>query len=190
VTRPALAVGLLLLLAAARPAAAEAARPDPPRWRLRAALSAGVGGSWEQGEGLTVFPVSLELGARLYGPLSLTVLGTGVLMGAAHEACGALKRANAALGAVGLRVDFANRKSASWVSPFIEAHAGVGGQQSWGADVGGGECPASPVFATGGARVGLDAWLGRVAVTVAAAFDWLPAAPPISVSLGATILLY
>jgi hypothetical protein len=46
------------------------------------------------------------------------------------------------------------------------------------------------VFATGGAKLGLDIWLGRVAVTVAATYDWLPTAQPISVALGATLALY
>jgi len=170
-------------------AGAPRARPiDPPRWRLRAALSSGVGGSRDGGEGVTVFPVALELGVRLYGPLSLTVAGQAVLMGATYSACGEQRRANAALGTAGLRLDFGNRRSAAWVVPFMEVHAGLGGQ-SGGHELGG-ACPGPGVFGTGGARLGIDVWLGRVAVTLAGTFDYLPQAPPVAVALGATVILY
>jgi hypothetical protein len=182
--------GALILLLAAGVARAETAAvaKDPPRWRLRGALTAGFGGTRDRDTSHMVFPLTLEFGVRLWGPLSLAVAGQGVLMGGAYEACGELQRANAALGTAGLRLDFGNGKSASWLVPFVEAHGGVGGQD--GGRPQGGECPAPGVFGTGGVRLGLDAWLGRVAVTVAAAFDYLPNAPPISVAIGATVALY
>jgi hypothetical protein len=33
-------------------------------------------------------------------------------------------------------------------------------------------------------------WLGRVAVTVVASYDWLPTAMPFAFGLGATFVLY
>lgn len=169
-------------------AAAEVKVPrDPPRWRVRAALLQGAGGAADGPRAVAVFPASLELGARLVGPLSVTVAAHGVLMGAQHLACGEPRRANAAFGTAGLRIDLANGKSASWAAPFFEVHGGVGAQA--GREVGG-TCSSGGVFGTGGARVGLDAWLGRAAVTVSAAFDYLPRASPISILLGATVILY
>jgi hypothetical protein len=158
------------------------ATPEVPRWRVRGALLSGVGGSSAGGELLTVFPMTLELGVRIHGGLSATVSGQGVLMGATYTACGEERRANAAFGTAGLRFDFANDKSASWIAPFLEVHAGAGGQ------AGGRTCDGNGVFGTGGAKLGFDVWLGRVAVTMALAIDYLPEAPPVSFALGATVI--
>jgi hypothetical protein len=161
---------------------------DPPRWRVRGGLSMGFGGGRDAGQSVAMFPTTLEVGVRLFGPLSLDVGATGVLAGEAYLACGELRRPSAAFGALGLRADLANGKSASWVAPFVEAHAGVGGQGG-GRELDG-ACAPPRVFGTGGARVGLDAWLGRVAVTVAVGYDYLPSVQSAAVSLGATTVLY
>jgi hypothetical protein len=162
--------------------------PDPPRWRLRAALTSGVAGSRDADQSVTVFPTTLELGARLFGPLSVTVAAQGVLVGEEYTACGATRRPNAILGAGGLRVDFANGRSGSWASPFLEAHAGVGHQGAPRET--NGVCDGDPTFFTGGVKLGVDVWLGRAAVTVAAAWDWLPTAMPIGMQIGLSYVLY
>jgi hypothetical protein len=179
----------MLLVLAAVPARGEPPLPlDPPRWRLRAALTTGVGGSSDGGQAVAVFPTQLEFGARIFQPLSVTVAGEGVLVGEEYDACGKTRRPNAILGAAGLRVDFANGKSASWLAPFLEAHVGVG-RQGPGREVDG-VCTGIQVFPTGGGRIGFDAWLGRAAVTVVASYDYLPTAMPIALSIGATFILY
>jgi hypothetical protein len=162
--------------------------PDPPRWRLRAALTTGVGGARDAGDSVTVFPTTLELGVRLFGPLSVTVGAQGVLVGEQYDACGKTERPNAILGAAGLRVDFANGRSASWAAPFVEAHAGVG-RQGAPREVNG-VCDGPSDFFTGGAKLGVDVWLGKVAVTVVATWDWLPTAMPFGAQLGASFVLY
>jgi hypothetical protein len=159
---------------------------DPPRWRLRATLSTGVGVAL--GPRAVSFPTHLDLGARIWGPLSVTLSGTAVLSSRQVSTCGTTERPNAALGAVGLRADLRNGRSASWVDPFIEAHVGVGGQAAYGEP--GDPCGGSRVFATGGGRIGLDAWLGRVAITAQLSYDDLPVAAPIAISLGASVILY
>ena len=50
-------------------------------------------------------------------------------------------------------------------------------------------CAGPRVFATGGARVGVDAWLGKVAITAQVSYDYLPVGAPLAVSLGASVLL-
>ncbi len=81
---------------------------EVPRWRVRGALTSGVGGARDFGETITVFPITLELGVRLSGGLSATVAGQGVLMGATTTACGEERRANAGGGTGGLGIHFAN----------------------------------------------------------------------------------
>jgi len=162
--------------------------PDPPRWRFRMALTTGVAGSRDAEQSVTVFPTTLELGARLFGPLSVTLGAEGVLVGEQYQACGKLERPNAIVGGAGLRVDFANGKSASWAAPFLEAHAGAGRQG--GAREVDGVCDGAQSFFTGGAKLGVDVWLGRVAVTVVATWDWLPTAMPFGAQLGASFILY
>jgi hypothetical protein len=177
-----------LLLCAAVPAGAAEGKPvDPPRWRLRLGVTQGVAGSRLADQAVAVFPTTVELGVRIWGPLSITAALGGVLVGGTYASCGDLTRPNAVLGTAGLRVDFANGKSASWAAPFVELHAGVAGQPG-GPDLNG-ICQRGGAVGTGGLKLGLDAWLGRVAVTVAFVFDYLPVAPPIGAALGATILL-
>jgi hypothetical protein len=161
---------------------------DPPRWRLRGELSTGFGGGRSGGATLAMFPTSVALSARVWGPLSFDLHVEGVLAGEAYFACGGLRRPNAALGGVGLRADLAHGKSAPWVDPFVELRGGVGGQGR-GRDVDG-ACGGAMVFGTGGARVGLDAWLGRVAVTVAIGYDYLPIGQALALSLGAATVLF
>ena len=178
--RIAACVALVTTLAAT---AAQADDPPKPRrrgWRVRATLMSGFGGSYDH-RSVAAFPTTLELGVRIWGPLSFTTGATGVLSGDYYTDCGQPRRANAILGHAGLRVDFNNRKSDSWLDPFVEAHGGIGGQK--------GNCSSSGLFGSGGVRAGLDVWLGRVAVTVAVAFDWTPIAPPASGYLGATFIL-
>ncbi len=53
-----------------------------------------------------------------------------------------------------------------------------------------GACPATATFATAGARAGFDAWLGRGAVTVAVAFDYLPIGSSVSFVLGSSFVVF
>lgn len=178
---------LLALLTAPVRADPRLLPPDPPRWRLRAALTSGAGGG-VTGDRATLFPTTLVFGARLWKPLSIDLAAQAVIAGEQYQACGRPRRPNAILGAGGLRVDFANGRSASWVAPFVEAHLGVG-RQGPGREENG-LCTGPPTFFTGGARAGIDVWLGRVAVTVMVSYDYLPAASPISVSLGGSVVLF
>lgn len=162
--------------------------PLPPRWRLRASLSEGVGGGADGGHAVTLFPTTLEVGLRVWKPLSLTVAADAVLAGEEYQACGHTRRPNAVLGTAGVRVDWANEHGDSWLDPFFEVHAGVGRQGPPREQ--NGVCDGVQVFASAGAKLGLDVWLGRVAVTVAATWDWLPTAAPASIALGATVKLY
>ena len=160
---------------------------DPPRWRVRGQISTGAGigiGGVRQ----AIFPTTLELGARIWGPLSVSLSGAAILATRQVQSCGEAVRPNAGIGGIGLRANLANGKSASWVDPFIEAHVGVGGQAAFAEP--GEPCGGPRVFATGGARVGLDAWLGRVAVTAQVGYDSLPTGAPLSISLGASMILY
>lgn len=180
--RLATVVALLLTLRAS------AAELDPPRWRVRAALTQSVAGGSDAGSLITLFPFVLELGVRFWGPLSFTASAQGIVAGEAYRACGREVRPNAALGTVGLRVDFLNTKASSWVAPFVEVHGGVGGQA--GGHESEGVCKSPGAFGTGGARVGFDVWLGKAAVTIAATWDWLPMAAPLGLGLGVTFILY
>src|SRR4029078_1449701 len=92
------------------------------------------------------FPTQLELGARLWGALSLSLAGMALLSSREVSSCGASARPNAALGGLGLRADLSNSRSASWIDPFIEAHAGVGGQAGYAEP--GDPCGGPRVFAT------------------------------------------
>jgi hypothetical protein len=162
--------------------------PDPPRWRVRAALVTGVGGSRDQDQAVTLFPTTLDLGARLFGPLSAALAAEAVLVGEEYDACGRTRRPSAILGTAGLRVDFFNGKSAPWADPFVEAHAGVGRQGAPREQ--NGVCSGPPTFATGGGKLGVDVWLGRAAVTVVASYDWLPTAMPFAVSVGLSFIIH
>jgi hypothetical protein len=169
--------------------AAPAPRPDPPRWRLRATLAQGFGGS-RLGDGRYVarFPTLLELGLRLWGPLSVDGAVTGTLAGEYSTRCGRGVRPNAATGALGLRADLANGRAAGWLDPWVEVHAGLGGQA--GAREVPGACPTATTFATAGARAGFDFWLGRGAVTVALQYDYLPVGSALSFLLGGSVIAY
>jgi hypothetical protein len=165
------------------------ARADPPRWRLRASLLQGFGGGRTADDSIAArFPTTLDLGARIWGPLSLAATVTGTLAGESDSACGSAVRPSAIAGALGLRADLANGRSASWIDPWVEAHGGIGEQAGVHARPGG--CRAAATFATAGARVGLDAWLGKGAVTVAVAFDYLPLGAAVSFVLGASFVLF
>ena len=160
---------------------------DPPRWRVRGRVATGAGVGLG-GVRATSVPTQLELGARIWGPLSFSLGGMAVLASRAVTSCGALVRPNAALGTIGLRANLRNGRSASWIDPFIEAHAGVGGQAAYAEP--GDPCGSPRVFASGGARVGIDAWLGRVAITAQVSYDHLPIGAPLAVSIGASVILY
>ncbi len=159
---------------------------DPPRWRFRATLATGAGGGLS-GVRTSVFPTQLELGVRLWGPLSVTLGGTAVISSREVTRCGEPVRANAVLGSLGLRADLRNTKSASWIDPFVEAHASVGGQTGFAEPSD--PCGGPRAFASGGAKVGIDAWLGRVAITAQLSYDYLPVASPLAVSIGASFIL-
>jgi hypothetical protein len=167
--------------------AAPTAPANPPRWRLRAEVVSGFGGSRDSGDTIAMFPTTIELGLRLWGPVSLDAGATATLAGEGYQACGSFRRPNAITGTAGLRVDFANGKASSWLDPFLEVHGGVGGQGR-GREVNG-VCSPGGVFGTGGGRVGLDVWLGKTAVTVVASFDYLPIGSPISIAIGASFVL-
>jgi hypothetical protein len=160
---------------------------DPPRWQLRGLLATGVGGGLT-GVRQVVFPTTLELDARFWGPLSASLSGAAIVASRETTSCGAPTRGNAALGGLGLRADLNNSRSASWLDPFIEAHAGLGGQAAFAEP--GDPCARPRLFATGGARIGVDVWLGRVAVTAQLSYDYLPVAAPLSFSLGASAILF
>lgn len=181
-------VTLVLGATAARADGPPAARNDPPRWRLRATLAQGFGGG-RVGDGVAArFPTTLELGARLWGPLSVDGAVTATLAGEWSQACGQPVRPSALAGALGVRADLANGRSASWLDPFVEVHGGVGAQA--GAREVPGGCPAAATFATAGARAGIDVWLGRAAVTLALAFDYLPVGSAVSFALGGSFVLF
>lgn len=171
------------------PTAPSPPRPDAPRWRLRATLAQGFGGS-RLGDGryVTRFPTLLALGVRMWGPLSVDGAVTGTLAGEYSTRCGRGVRPNAAAGALGLRADLANGRAASWLAPWIEVHAGLGGQA--GAREVPGACPAATTFATAGARGGFDFWLGRGAVTVAVQYDYQPVGSALSFVLGGSFIAY
>jgi hypothetical protein len=160
---------------------------DPPRWRVRGQISTGAGVAIG-GVRAATFPTTLELGARLWGPLSLSLSGAAVLSGREVTSCGAPARPNAGIGGIGLRANLHNGRSASWVDPFVEAHVGIGGQAAYAEP--GEPCAGPRLFATGGGRIGVDAWLGRVAITAQVGYDYLPIGAPLSISLGASMILY
>src|SRR5688572_20015578 len=96
----------------------------PPRWKLRASLIQGFGGSYDQGP-VAAFPTTLELGIRIWGPLSAVVGATGVMSGDTWVTCGETRRAHGVLGHAGLRVDFNNKQGDSWLDPWVEVHGGI-----------------------------------------------------------------
>lgn len=166
-------------------APATAAPADPPRWRLRATLAQGFGGA---AGGVTRLPTTLALGVRLWGPLSLDGAVTATVAGEYDAACGRPVRPNAVAGALGVRADLANGRSAAWIDPWVEVHGGVGAQA--GAREVPGRCPEARTFGSAGARAGIDAWLGRAAVTLALSFDYLPVGSAVSFLLGGTFALF
>ena len=182
-------VAWLCLLTCASVAHAEPPRTDPPRWRLRATLAQGFGGGRGADDAIVArFPTMLDLGARVWGPLSLAATVTGTLAGEYDTACGQPVRPSAIAGALGVRADLGNGRSAAWVSPWVEAHGGVGAQA--GAREVPGGCPRAATFGTAGARAGFDAWLGKAAVTVAVAYDYLPIGSTLSFVLGGSFVLF
>lgn len=165
------------------------ARADPPRWRLRATLAQGFGGGRAADDSIAArFPTMLDVGARLWGPLSLAATVTATVAGEYATSCGRPVRPSAVAGALGVRADLANGRSAAWVDPWVEVHGGVGAQA--GARELPGGCPQAATFGTAGARAGFDAWLGRGAVTVAVAFDYLPVGASVSFVLGGSFILF
>src|SRR5262249_22054588 len=113
---------------------------------------------------------------------------TGTLAGEYDTGCGAPVRPSAYAGALGVRADLANGRAAAWVDPWVEVHGGVG--QQAGARAQPGRCPQAGGFGTAGARAGIDAWLGRGAVTAAIAFDYLPVGSALSFVLGGTFVVF
>jgi hypothetical protein len=194
--RAVLRLAVLMALVHARAAAGDerqytpptALPADPPRWRLRAMLVQGFGGSRDDAGFVARFPTTLEIGARLWGPLSLAAGLTATVAGEYDTTCGAAVRPSAVTGDLGVRADLANGRSAAWVDPWVEVHAGLGTQA--GAHPLAGRCPEASVFGAAGARAGFDAWLGRGAVTVAIAFDYLPVGSALSFILGGTVILF
>jgi len=170
------------------PPPASAPLRDVPRWRLRATLVQGFGGSRAQDAQVTRFPTTLEVGARIWGPLSLALGVTGTQAGEYDTRCGQASRPSAVAGGLGLRADLGNGRSATWVDPFVEVHGGVGAQAA--AELHPGGCPTAVVFGSAGARVGIDVWLGRAAVTTAVGFDYLPVGSSFSFLLGATFAVF
>ena len=162
-------------------------RNDPPRWRMRGTVTTGVGASLTAAH-WAVFPTELSLGARIWGPLSVTASALTVLATRNSTTCGTEQRPHAALGSLGIRADLFNGRSASWLDPFVEVHASVGGQAAYAE--GSSACRGPRTFGGGGARVGVDAWLGRVALTAQLSYEHLPLGSPLSVSLGASLLLF
>lgn len=182
-------VALVLALSCAAVARAESLHLDPPRWRLRATLAQGFGGGLGADDAVAArFPTVLDVGVRVWGPLSLAATVTGTVAGEYSTACGQPIRPSAVAGALGVRADLANGRSAPWVDPWVEVHGGVGAQA--GARELPGGCPQAATFGTAGARAGLDAWLGRAAVTVAIAFDYLPVGSSVSFLLGGSFALF
>jgi hypothetical protein len=182
---------LAALVALSPPAHADARQPvprDPPRWRLRATVAQGFGGARSGDDTVARFPTLVDVGARVWGPLSLDATFTGTIAGEYATTCGQPVRPSAVAGTVGVRADLANGKSSAWVAPWVEVHGGVGAQA--GAREVPGGCPAAATFGTAGARAGLDAWLGRGAVTVALAFDYLPVGSSISFVLGGSVIAF
>jgi hypothetical protein len=181
------ALGLLLAVLVGGPAWAEAAL-QAPRWRWRTGLTQGFGGGRDAGATVARFPTTLELGARVWGPLSLDVAGVAVQSGEIVAGCAPGTRPNALFGAAGVRADLFNDRSAPWIDPFVEVHAGVGAQSGAGSLIG--QCVTAGLFGTAGTRVGFDVWLGRAAVTVALAYDYLPVGSTLSLAIGASFLLH
>jgi hypothetical protein len=159
--------------------ASHAHADPPPRWRVRPEVSQGFGASRAGGQFLAVFPTRVEVDLRAWRGLSISVLGAGMLTGG-EGVCGF--RPTAAWTAIGARWDFGNKRGGAWLVPFVEGHVGVGGQRV------GVDCRTSSIFPTGGARLGFDVWLGHAAVTVAVAADYLPVAPPITFTFGASFV--
>lgn len=185
-------VALVAALAPAAPAAEPGLPPalpierDPPRWRLRMSLTEGFGGGLDGGV-VARFATTAELGVRVFGPLSLDAGVIATVAGEYDAGCGQGIRPSAVAGVAGLRADVFNGKSQSWVDPFVEAHGGVGTQA--GTREVPGQCSAAAVFGTGGARAGIDVWLGRAAVTLAVSFDYLPIGSMLAFTLGGSFKL-
>jgi hypothetical protein len=185
-----MALGRLAVIAScALATAARAEVPDdPPRWRLRLSVAEGFGGARGSDGAVARFATTAELGARVWGPLSLDLGAVAILASEYDASCGQGIRPSAIAGVAGLRADAFNGRSASWVDPFVEVHGGVGAQA--GAREVPGACAATSVFGTGGARAGIDVWLGRAAVTVALAFDYLPIGSMVAFTLGGSFKLF
>ena len=160
---------------------------DPPRWRLRATLTEGFGGGRDGDATVARFATTAELGARVWGPLSLDLGVIATVAGEYDAGCGQGIRPSAVAGVAGVRADLFNARSASWINPFVEAHGGVGTQA--GTREVPGACATASTFGTGGARAGLDVWLGRAAVTVAVDFEYLPIGSTLAFSLGGSFKL-
>lgn len=187
--RSALALGTLVVgLVFGLGGVARAEPRDPPRWRLRATLAQGFGGGRNADETVARLPTLVEVGARLWGPLSLAASVTATVAGEWANGCGQPVRPSAVAGGLGVRADLGNGRAAAWVDPWVEVHGGIGAQA--GAREVPGGCPQPATYGTAGARAGFDAWLGRGAVTVAVAFDYLPLGSSVSFVLGGSFVLF
>jgi hypothetical protein len=174
-------------VASQMPAEKDKLDPEAPRWKLRMTLASGFGGSRAGDNLVAVFPTTLELGVRIFGPLSLDVALHGMLTNDLYVACGETIRPHAIYGTAGVRVDFINKLAGSWVDPYVAVHFGVAGQPG-GREIDG-RCGPGRASPTGGVRLGLDVWLGRAAVNAAVGFDVLAIASPIAFFLGASFVL-
>src|SRR5260370_35125893 len=177
------AAALLMLRLSARSRAAA-----PPRWRARSLVAFGVGGGRDHDNPIALFPITLEIGARLWGPLSVDAAAQVIQTGEYYVACGEGRRPSAVLGSAGVRADLGNTQAASWLDPFVELHLG-GGIQGGGPELAG-SSPDARGFVSGGARLGFDVWLGEVALTLVGSFDYLPTASPLALSIGLSFVIF
>ena len=65
-----------------------------------------------------------------------------------------------------------------------------GRRRAGGRARGPGRLSQAATFGTAGARAGIDVWLGRAAVTVAVAYDYLPIGPTVSFVLGGSFVVF
>jgi hypothetical protein len=155
----------------------EPAKHAPPRWHLRLGVNLGFGGSYADNRSTLAVPVNVDLSLRAWRFLSVVVATTGILSDLDADVCGG-RRPHAFVGSAGVRLDRNNHHGDSWFSPFVEAHASVGGQRPLDS------CRALAPFGGAGARAGLDVWLGKAAISIALGVEYLPVASAGYFSIG------
>lgn len=197
---------LLLLSAAAadarpRPTTAPAMGRAAPRFRGRLQILSGaavaIPAMADGSRKLVAYvPAEAELAIAVSGPVTLGLGGIGYLAPFALTTCSDTPspRANALAAFATARFDFNNSRDGSWWSPWVALRGGVSGQ----AGVGGVGDPSDPSrcreqFAVGlylSPRLGMDLWMGTVAVTFAVGYDYLPRGSGVSVQTGLTFRLF